>query len=158
MQPVAASVPRSAMSKPMQQVEALVFQRAWSRYSRLASTLSYCSGRCHCVAPNPSVKGTSRKRAAPYVERYVRSQESVFWQYVWEAFEHFTGRFSACFHRRALGGSAGGPVPTCQRLGALSIPARPSSSCWRWAKSAPSFTRHAGCAHASLPFPCLLAT
>jgi hypothetical protein len=69
MQAVHWPTPHSALLSPMQMVEALALQSAWSRSSRSASTLSHCGGRCPCVAPNPSVKGTSRKRAAPYVER-----------------------------------------------------------------------------------------
>jgi hypothetical protein len=53
----------------MQLVKALFTGSAESSGSRLGGLLPSCSRWCTCVAPNPSVKGTSRKRAAPYVER-----------------------------------------------------------------------------------------
>jgi hypothetical protein len=56
--------PRAAITLQMQQVKASVASSAGSRASRLATSLSSCGGWRTRVAPNPSVKGTSRKRAA----------------------------------------------------------------------------------------------
>ena len=60
---------RSNITVQMQQVAASFTDIAGHWASRLASFLPSYGGRCTCVAPNPLVKGTSRKRAAPYVER-----------------------------------------------------------------------------------------
>ena len=60
---------RGTITVQMQHVSAPVIHLPQLRSTRSSRSSPHCHGGCRCVAPNPFVKGTSRKRAAPYVER-----------------------------------------------------------------------------------------